>query len=179
MKKMNKKGFTLVELLAVIVVLGVILAIAIPSVTSTIAGAKADSYASSAKMMKEAAVTYASTNENVVLPTDGNCIVITLSELDIENVTTDPFGGTYEVSYVAIVNDGGTYKYYVTLQSGDEGKGILNTLSTEIDGDAVITMSSTLVMPVATDVLSLDTDGDGAVQDPAVTATVTTVYDGS
>ena len=33
---MNKKGFTLVELLAVIVILGIILLIAVPKVISTI-----------------------------------------------------------------------------------------------------------------------------------------------
>ena len=34
MKKLNKKGFTLVELLVVLVILAVIMSIAIPSVTS-------------------------------------------------------------------------------------------------------------------------------------------------
>ena len=34
MKRLNKKGFTLVELLVVIVILGVIMSIVIPSITS-------------------------------------------------------------------------------------------------------------------------------------------------
>ena len=36
MKRLNKKGFTLVELLVVIVILAVIMSIAIPSITSSI-----------------------------------------------------------------------------------------------------------------------------------------------
>ena len=40
MKKTNKKGITLIELLAVIVILGVIMAIAIPSMTGYIANSK-------------------------------------------------------------------------------------------------------------------------------------------
>ena len=40
MKELNKRGFTLVELLVVIVILGVIMSIAIPSITSSIERSK-------------------------------------------------------------------------------------------------------------------------------------------
>ena len=48
---MNKKGFTLVELLAVIVILAIILIIAIPQVTGTIKTSRIKSFESSAKLI--------------------------------------------------------------------------------------------------------------------------------
>lgn len=50
MKKMNTKGFTLVELLAVIVILAIILLIAVPNVMGIIEKAKQDAFCSTAKL---------------------------------------------------------------------------------------------------------------------------------
>jgi len=47
----NKKGFTLVELLAVIVILAIILAVAIPSISGIITNAKKGGFESDAKMI--------------------------------------------------------------------------------------------------------------------------------
>ena len=47
----NKKGFTLVELLAVIVILAVILVIAIPRIIDVIDSSKLSSFESSARMI--------------------------------------------------------------------------------------------------------------------------------
>ena len=47
----NKKGFTLVELLAVIVILAIILAIAIPGISGIINSAKKGAFESDAKMI--------------------------------------------------------------------------------------------------------------------------------
>jgi type IV pilus assembly protein PilA len=51
MFKGNKKGFTLVELLAVIVILAVILAIAVPSISGMINSAKRSSFEDDTKMI--------------------------------------------------------------------------------------------------------------------------------
>ena len=56
MKKRN--GFTLVELLAVIVILAIILVIAVPSIMNTIDDAKKGSFESSAKLIAANAETY-------------------------------------------------------------------------------------------------------------------------
>jgi prepilin-type N-terminal cleavage/methylation domain-containing protein len=47
----NKKGFTLVELLAVIVILAIILAIAVPGISSMIESSKESSFESDVKML--------------------------------------------------------------------------------------------------------------------------------
>ena len=52
-KMKNKKGFTLVELLAVIVILGVLLLIAVPSITSIIDNSKKNAFVSTSKMIAE------------------------------------------------------------------------------------------------------------------------------
>ena len=51
----NKKGFTLVELLAVIVILAIILVIAVPKILSVIDDTRTESLESSAKMIISAA----------------------------------------------------------------------------------------------------------------------------
>ena len=48
---MNKKGFTLVELLAVIVILAIILAIAVPSITGILNSAKRSSFEADVKLI--------------------------------------------------------------------------------------------------------------------------------
>ena len=47
----NEKGFTLVELLAVLVILAIILAIAIPSITSIVDSTKKSAFESDVKML--------------------------------------------------------------------------------------------------------------------------------
>jgi prepilin-type N-terminal cleavage/methylation domain-containing protein len=47
----KKKGFTLVELLAVIVILAIILAIAVPDITNMVANARRDAFQSNVKLI--------------------------------------------------------------------------------------------------------------------------------
>ena len=73
---MNKKGFTLVELLAVIVILAIILVIAVPKVMDTIDSARNASLESSAKMVAAQAenqYTVAQTLGTNFDTTDGDC----------------------------------------------------------------------------------------------------------
>ena len=55
--KKNNKGFTLVELLAVIVIMGILMMVAIPSVTRTIENSRKDTFVDIAKSYANAAIT--------------------------------------------------------------------------------------------------------------------------
>ena len=73
MKKRN--GFTLVELLAVIVILAIILVIAVPQIMNTIKDARKGAFESSAKLIASNAETYWLTKQALgeTLPTSATC----------------------------------------------------------------------------------------------------------
>lgn len=79
---MNKKGFTLVELLAVIVILAIILAIAVPSITGILNSAKRSAFEADVKLIIKGI-------EYKMLERDAGTVVGT----DIIPAT-DPNGGT-------------------------------------------------------------------------------------
>ena len=99
MKKKN--GFTLVELLAVIVILAIILVIAVPKITDTIKNSKKASFESSAKTI--AAQAEKKKMENEILGDTGsiNCSdVVKLNNNDYSNCSITFDGNTAKVSLV-------------------------------------------------------------------------------
>jgi len=141
---MNKRGFTLVELLGVIVILSIIMLIAIPNVTSVLERSKKDTYIADAKKMVSL-VQYAIRQGTVNKPTAGNLEKVTLGTLATSEVEKDPDGYTYDLdeSYVVIVIKDGYLVYYVQLvvdTNTDENKassyrGIRLTNVDDLDGD--------------------------------------------
>lgn len=82
MKKLNNKGFTLVELLAVLVILVAIMSIAIPSISSSLERSKGKQEESKHKILESAAELYVTDHRNSI--TKSSC-VITLETLLNEN----------------------------------------------------------------------------------------------
>ena len=103
MKKEN--GFTLVELLAVIVILAIILVIAVPQIQNTIKGARKGSFESSAKMIASAAENWYQTKSVL-----GESTTTPPACTDVAKISPDISGGTCDITitngiaYVTINN---------------------------------------------------------------------------
>jgi type IV pilus assembly protein PilA len=80
-----KKGFTLVELLAVIVILAIILAIAVPSISSMINNAQRQAFIDNEKMIIKATKMYIGIDTNMLPINIGDTKEVTLNTLQSNN----------------------------------------------------------------------------------------------
>lgn len=111
----NKKGFTLVELLAVIVILGVLLMIAVPAVQNVIKKAKNNATQKQAELFIDAAKKMAIIDEAT-----SDMVIYKLRDLD-SDVDTNRFTGM-----VVALKENGSYKYYIYLNDSVNKKTIGN-----------------------------------------------------
>lgn len=120
---MNKKGFTLVELLGVLVLLSIVMLIAIPNITSILEKNKRETYLSDATKLIALAKTKVATGK-IDKPATGTIYKVTLGYLGTNDVKNDPDGEKYDVnnSYVIIFRKDDELKYYVNLVSNNSGE---------------------------------------------------------
>lgn len=117
---MNKKAFTLVELLAVVVILGVIMMIAIPNTVSLIDKNKMTTYIENAKTFVSLVETKIQTDKSLELPTNNQQVTImNLRYLNTNDLGDSPYGEPYNLdySYVAVKLVNNKYTYFVQLVS--------------------------------------------------------------
>ena len=81
--KMKKDGFTIVEILGVIVVLAVIMALVIPNLTSTSSTAKQKLYETKINMIEKAAILYAQDNYKDLIKDETTTIINKVINSDI------------------------------------------------------------------------------------------------
>ncbi|EPZ39683.1 hypothetical protein C289_0304 [Anoxybacillus ayderensis] len=115
----NEKGLTLIELLAVIVILGIIAAIAIPSIGGLIENSRKDAHIANAQQMVNAA--------RLAYTADNTVTEYTLQYLEQQKYlepVKKPGGGSYDKTESKVVLQNGTW--IVILKSGN---------TTHINGD--------------------------------------------
>lgn len=109
-KKTVKRAFTLIELLAVIIILGVLMIIAIPSVTSYISESRKSSYISTVKNTINSMRT--KVNEGLLSMYDTDTTYyIPINYVETENDLKTPFGD-FTQAYIGVIYDGQGFKYY-------------------------------------------------------------------
>lgn len=114
---MNNRGFTLVELLAALVILGLLMAIAVPNIVGLLKKARNDAYIEDAKKLVSLAEYNFRADSSMVKPGNNECIVYSLEFLDDNSFTNAPSSGKYfaNKSFVLVKKYNNNYIYYVQI----------------------------------------------------------------
>ena len=126
MKKINKKGFSLVELLAVVVILGILAAVGLGVTSNLIDRANKDKMDSQKNIVTMSAQTYMQNNKNLVPKIIGESINVKISDLRSSNYLTEDIKNTkgescMEKSYVRVYKlSNSEYTYTTFLYCGSE-----------------------------------------------------------
>lgn len=114
---MKNKGFTLVELLAMLVVLGVLMVVAIPNISGILGNQKKNIIRNDATTMVETAKVKVARGYVKKPKNNNECVVMSLNYLnDNDNINAGPNGGTYDeydsfVIYKKVRVSSNNYRY--------------------------------------------------------------------
>lgn len=139
---LNNKGYTLIELLATMVIIGVVMGVTIPNITGISAQNKMTAYAEDAKKFKNTAEYMFRGDDTVKKPTvNEQCVMVNLKYLHDNEFDNPPHGGSYDMmnSFVVMVKKNNRYYYYVQLvekfdADGDNYKGFSLIDHTALEG---------------------------------------------
>ncbi len=137
---MNKKsGFTLIEVVAVIIIIGVVMLIAVPSVMEYVKSSDDEAYASNAMAYVETVRAEYSMEEYGDLLDSDEVMIVPIKNITLEKSDggESPYGAyDYDKCYVLITRERNGYQYYVTMSDAN-GIGINNKGVNELNKSAV------------------------------------------
>ncbi len=137
MKREN--GFTLIEALAVIIILGVIMIIAIPAVAKYILKSDRAVYASNILAYVETIQGKYEMNDYGAFLKDDELMIVPIKHIILEKGDNhnSPYGEyDFDRSYVLIVPERNGYSYYATVIDSEKA-GVINVVSNKIGEEAV------------------------------------------
>ena len=137
---MNKKGFTLVELLAVIALLAILMGIAVPNVISTVNNGKRNDFLSDVKRMVAKAEYLVSSNKtDRDAVRNGGTKVYRLTSLNEKGeFSSDADGGSYnDNTYVKVTYSSGKYNFCVCALGSKRRVSSSATCSPTLGNDCV------------------------------------------
>ena len=146
----NKKGFTLVELLAVIIILGILVGFSVPIIMKNINFSKNKSYTQDAsKLISIAEYKINSNSLKIEKPDPGNCIVLSYDYLNDGSINNPPGKGSYlgSASFVVVKNNSGKFDYSAALieEAKDGGySGVRLSHLDRISNNSIISGSSNI-----------------------------------
>ena len=136
---MNKKGFTLVEVIGVVVILGIIIGIAVPSYIAVSNNIKEKNYNQKIDNIKSKALEYATDNnvESITIPVKALIEEGYLAEENPDNgdneKITNPLGGYLDCANIDIVRTDDSYDIKLSDTSNCSTENIVNNSKITID----------------------------------------------
>ena len=119
MKKTNKKGFTLVELLGVLIILTIIILVLFPTISTYINNTKEKSFDSEMKIITTSLKNYAEGHKEILPLGEGEYVVLTLGQLKdfgiVSSILKNPLDGKQisDSMEVRITKHNASYTYEV------------------------------------------------------------------
>lgn len=138
---MNKKGFSLIELLSVIIIIGIMATIGIVAVSQNINDSRESSFADLAKMYIEKASELRSKDRLPVDIKDKQAILLPLERFKLdknEDFTTVYGKMKLDYCYVIVTNNNNNYNYYIYMLD-DSDHAMFSVEYSEVGKDMVTT----------------------------------------
>jgi type IV pilus assembly protein PilA len=128
----NQKGFTLLEVLAVVVILGIIASIIVPNIATVIENNKKDSYVATARNMIEQTRFSILINDTSVSADSDYTLQELVTAGYIQPLPADPWGDTYDAANSVVTESSGTFSIYLVSTDASGNSHTIGTAAAPI-----------------------------------------------